>query len=810
MKNISKINSHYSLYIKVLKVSIIIISLILTQIFVVLFYGSEMLFQKIESQGVPLTTFYVKNLKGYNLPSNFIEYAKEDSVIERFNIKEIKESEAFATLNMAEGMYIVKSIDSTYKDVRGKKIEDLSEGEIAVSSYYAYTNFGSIKKAIGKTIKIPIDYRVTENADNPLLAKQVYKKDEMEFKIVAVYNHSGLEKRYLNYLSNTDDLVDSGNITYTDQSFVSDETFENIVSTYEEDREDSYNLLSRYQVVFNEYDKENEYNLDGYLRLRVKNYDTSFIKAECTYDLIRNSQNINNTMKFINIFQFISLNMLMFSALTYLIYLQNRYTKPFFDTLYKIGYKKSKQKLAELLHEGYICLLGIVAWFIGNILIKIIFGYKVIYLQDLYQFNLTIIKYCFIVAIILYLFTMLLHIVFKYIANKPKVIKIRTNEAGKVITRKFYVKRFLNIYFNKYLILMLITCICWSGFFSTNHMVNALVDIYQSANVLKYDVSARMTGEVFTSIHEDIKDYAIVRAESNNFFIHKYDNNETAAIYKGTVVWLYGDAKKFLDSPKIGDYPDFTNNPTLKDFIEKYPYYLTLGERFNEHYELNKHNPFEFRIWITKSIADKLHSEVGSFIESFVVGGFQNTAIYPVAGITNIFSNNGDTIYIFPGPSKSAVFTSAIKNRKYANGFFDVIINLKHREAKEEFISKLEEFGAEEKVYDIKVNNNDSIKKSIGALNTRINRFIMTITFILYGVLLIALYTCKKEDDILSQSKNIKAYYNIGLDSKDIMDSMNILNISTLILGTALGFIISIIFKSRFTDIIYDLMQVIK
>jgi len=332
MKAIFKINGKYSIYIKALKITISVMFLILCQISISIFYGNEMFMKNMEKQNIPLTTFYVKNLKQYNLPYNFIDYLSQSTIKEEFNIEEIKFSEAFFTNNINNDAYIFKSKDASYTEFIGKNIYELSDDEVAVSSYYAYAKFGSLKKAIGKTIKVPITYAITENKKSPILAKKIYKSDEIEFKIATIYSHIGLEKRYLNYLSNPDNLVDSGEVMYKDQIFVSSEAFEKILILYEEDVENSNNLVSSYQIIYNDYNPEVELRLEGYLRLRVNNYDASFIKSEITYDLLRNSENINITMKFINSFQFIALYILMFFSQLYLIYLQILHTKPYFNS----------------------------------------------------------------------------------------------------------------------------------------------------------------------------------------------------------------------------------------------------------------------------------------------------------------------------------------------------------------------------------------------------------------------------------------------------------------------------------------------
>jgi|GEM_PF-5867712 len=486
-----------------------------------------------------------------------------------------------------------------------------------------------------------------------------------------------------------------------------------------------------------------------------------------------------------------------------------RYLPFTFNILNSIGYNATKQKIGSFLYESSLFIISYFIWILLNLIIIRVVGYRIILLQDIYKFNLQIIKYCTFASLLFFLITIVFMNIFNCFINFIEKNNIGLCRTKMNFSIKYYALRFLNIYLYKYLILAIITSIVSSGLFFTNHMINTLVEIYKNANVLKYDLSARMTGEVFMNIYDYVKDYAIVRAESNNFFIHKYDNEQTAASYRGSVVWIYGDGEKFLNEPEVGSYPNFNEIVTFEDFIKEYPYYLTLGEGFKDHYEFNKNAPFEFRIWITKSISQKLHATEGSFIESYVRGGFQNTATYPVSGITNIFSNNGDTIYIFPNSAKSAVFTSAIKNKKYKDNYFDVIINLKQLDYKHEVAEKLKSFEQHGKVYKI-ITDNKEIRDSIGGLNTKINNSILFGNFTVSILLLFSVFFCKRQDDLLNQSANIKNYYNIGLSSKNIFYSLDVLNVLTLIAGVIFGFILFILLNSHLEHIIYDLMQVIK
>jgi len=344
-------------------------------------------------------------------------------------------------------------------------------------------------------------------------------------------------------------------------------------------------------------------------------------------------------------------------------------------------------------------------------------------------------------------------------------------------------------------------------------MIHSLAEIYASANVLKYDVSASMTGEVFTTVQNDIESYALIYPESNVLFAHKYEPDKQTAVYKGSVVWLHGDVKLFLNSPEIGDYPDFLNRPTLKDYVDKYPYiYDKESQSFKEFYENSYDATYDFSMWLTKSVADKLHAEIGSFVDAYVREGFVNTATFPVEGITNIFSNNGDSIYILPRPAKSAIFTDAIKSRRYQHSYFNVIMNLKEGVDHTDFLRKLESFIDEDnrKVYNIGVQDKTNTRKEIGELNTKINQFLRSMYFSIYIILLLAAYTCKYKDDQLSQVNNFKAYYHMGIMDSDAREAMNVLNRITFIIGGALCFIIVLLLKHRITDIMYNLMEVIR
>ncbi|WP_026477425.1 hypothetical protein [Alkaliphilus transvaalensis] len=798
MKELYIINSYYSKKIKYLKVFILFLTLTLLQIYIPMFHGNDILMDQLNKEGVDLTNYYVPYRRLYQFPQKFDEQLEHIDIKENYHVKDYKVRDVFDTGN---GIYIENFVDTNFREIsKGKAISDLEEGEIAISEYFAYLNFGSIRNAIGKSVEIPITYMVYEG----LLNTEILMQDTLNFRITSIYKNSGINKRYLNLLGNSDNAEDSApEIRYSDTIIVTDFDYKNIYDKYITFEDHSYNLFKKYSIYFDEYDTQKEIFLRGRLNLYVDNYNSYYIKSELNHKMLENSSLSNSTTKFFVIFKFFSLLILIVVSLIYIVYLQNKYLVSRRKVLFQIGIAKFKIFISTLFHEIVLLAIGIILWFFFNLLLILIFEVRLIYLQDIFQFNEYIVEYLWVPILIYVISTFISYLVYKLLMIKSSEKRIK-NKKYEIYDIVFYRKRILALYTSKYIFLALVTLVIASSLFIINGGINTMKNVYLNSNPLNYDIYVDLQGKIVMDTLGGADKWAVISVNHESYLIHHYgegiDNHKAMLV---NAVMVYGDYETFFKKPALGDYPKYEE--TLGDFISKYPHRNVYPEELHE-------EKLGFDMLVSNSVANRLNFEIGSYGIIMLEELHRNVPqMYPISGITNIFSNDMNTVYIVPSPEKQALLNDMTKNLpRTVEEYFTFLLKYDDPLEKEIVIKKLKEHQKTGEVRDLRINDGKVRLNDLGELSTLISRVMMFITFICYTILLGAVIWAKRVDDKISQENNLNAFYNIGADSSSFEKAFTHLNVSTLVVGTVFGLILYLTISSNISNYIYEIMEVIK
>lgn len=812
LKEIYKINSHYSKNIKFIKVFILFLSLILLQTYIPIFHGNEILMDKLESEGVDLTNYYVAYKKLYQFPDKFEEQLEAKEIHDIYGVIDYKTRNVFRNIPDGEkGYYIESENDTNFKTQKGKELSNLEDGEVGVSEYYAYTNFGSVRKAMGKTIEVPVQYIIYEG----LLNEETIANDTLEYKIVSIYRNSGLNKRFLNILSNSDNAEDSNkDFMYSDTLIVNNENFNNLCEEYITFNDENQNLYKKYSIYFDEFDVEKEANLRTRLNLFVDNYMPHFIKSELIHKVLRNSSLSSKTTKFFVTFEFISILTLIVIALGYLVYLQNKYLAKYRKKLYLIGINKRKILLSTIFHEIILIITGLSIWLIFNSLLILIFEMKLVFLQDIFQFNKYILKYIWVPILIYIISISISYLLYGLLKSRKKLINIKPKDGNRPINKRFYRKRILSLNISKYILLTLIALITATSIFIINGGIATMKDIYLNSNVFKYDVYANLKGKIIREITDNAKHSAVLTVNRESLLRHNFQDESEEDKLKSkamlvNAVMFYGEIHEFFEKPKLGYYPKFTE--TMKSYIEEYPY---LSDWYPENYmEEQGDIPLGFDMLISNSVANRLELKVGSYADIILEETNTNAeTIYPISGITNIFSNDMNSVYILPSEERFNMVKPNYLSlfRKDDENNYSIMMVFDDEESRLETIEKLKDYKKTGDVIDLIINDGKVRLNDLGELSTKVSKIMMGVTLFSYFILLSAIYKSKRSDDELSQEKNMNAYYNIGVDNIDFKKSISSLNMSTLIFGIILGVLVYISLSSIISDYIYEIMEVIK
>ncbi len=800
MRALYLINSHYSKKIKYVKVFILFLTLTLLQVFIPVYYGNEILMDRLEEEGVDLTNYYVPYRRILQFPQKFDTELQHKDIQEIYHVKDYKVRDLFST---RKGYYIEGLGDTNFKLVsKGKALHELKAGEAAVSEYFALMNFGSVRGSIGKTIEIPIEYVVYEG----LLKDEKKFEDTLTYSIGAVYKNSAINKRFINFMSNDNNAEDRNeNTNYTDTIIVTQEDFHDLYKKYISYDDESHNIYKKYSIYFDEYSLTKEIYLRGRLNFYVQNYNSSIIDSELMHKVLENSVLTNKTTRFFIGFELVSVIFLIAMSLIYLIYLQNKYLYPFRQRLNIIGIRKIKIYLATLLHELFLGAVGIGVWLVFNILLKVIFEIRMVYLQDFYQFNSYILRNAWIpIGIyVLSLTTSYILSYFTYFISKKSTVKLKAISSDSSFSINFYALRMLSLHKSKYAILLIIALLVSGCLFFINGAIQTMKRIYVDSNPFKYDVFVNLQVGVVPKVMEGVSAWATYNVSSESFLMHHYgeglENQKSMLV---TSVLLYGDYETFFKAPKKGDIPKYTE--TIGDFVEKYPHRSYPQEIYNER--------IGFDMLVSNAVAKRLDIEVGSYgIIMLEELNYNVPMVYPISGITNIFSNDMNTVYIVPGPERQAMIKNPVNSYPTSDKSFTRFMFIyDNDEKKEEAIKKLKEYQKTGEVKDLRINDGRVRLNDIGELNTLLSMIILTITLGCYAILLSSIIWAKKTDDEMTQEVNIQVFYNIGAESRSLMEAFKRLNMTTLLLGVSLGFIIYLSLSGRIKDYIYEIMEVIK
>ena len=115
---------------------------------------------------------------------------------------------------MSDDLFLESNEYAQVKSIAGKEVTEVKDHEVAVSSAYAILNFGSVNAALGKTTSVPVE-KQAEGA----------KKVTIEMEIASVYQHSGVNRRFLNVLSDYEYDPTGGNSVYAETIYVDEDKY---------------------------------------------------------------------------------------------------------------------------------------------------------------------------------------------------------------------------------------------------------------------------------------------------------------------------------------------------------------------------------------------------------------------------------------------------------------------------------------------------------------------------------------------------------------------------------------------------------
>ena len=287
---------------------------------------------------------------------------------------------------MSDDLFLESNEYAQVKSIAGKEVTEVKDHEVAVSSAYAILNFGSVNAALGKTTSVPIE-KQAEGA----------KKVTIEMEIASVYQHSGVNRRFLNVLSDYEYDPTGGNSVYAETIYVDEDKYLDYMilvgdQSYVTDTMNNYSaprtrFVTKYIVYYDDYSLANEQKLASDLQISSSQYDSFYVIFQSLGNIINASALMSSSIGFMSSFQFVSLFVLMVSILFYLVFLQELAIEKDIDSMTKIGIKSSQIESMKLLHEVYIVGIGFVVWLGINWLLQLVFQEKLLYVSEMFTYH---------------------------------------------------------------------------------------------------------------------------------------------------------------------------------------------------------------------------------------------------------------------------------------------------------------------------------------------------------------------------------------------------------------------------------------
>lgn len=796
MKLIYRTISHYPKSYKAIKIGLLIIILFLSQVFVSLFHGELVLEEQLKDEKAPFTQIYAFRNQELDFPGALTWFLNNNIDWEELGINDIITSQAII---LSDDLFLENNENVITNDLAGKAIADLEGNEVAVSSAYAITNFGSIDAALGKT--------VTESVENTIGDKEVF----FEMEIATVYQHSGLNRRFLNVLSDYDYDPTGGNSVYAETMYVADSEYRNYMKNvggmfYISDEADQNyymwggplrtRFVTKYTVLYDDYSIQNEIKLSSQLQIKSANYDAYYVIFQSLYNIINASALMSSSIGFMSSFQFVSLFVLLVSIIFYLIYLQGVATEKNETNMNKLGISKRKINTSKILHETLITILGFGIWLLINILFQVILKEKMLYVAEMFVFHRFIIMINVVVALIvgfIYMFSSLLLRLSPSLANLFNKVKSYTYQ----FDRKFYLKRLYQVTPTRFMMMVLVGLLCTSSFVILSRFEEEINTIYVNEQPITSDFSIRYTHEQGESLDisesVDMFKYFLTYTETHNniAFTRHITQGETNST-NVTQANIYSDnAWEFMNFPR---YPEMTDEQMAAIKLNSS---IILSRRLQESFDIPSSVVKDFdKMYGEKHIDLETSEETWhDDLDLFVVGpryfqawgNIEKGAKMRVLGFDNIIDNNGYLYFHVNTPEFTDYSGTALPGEDNTPTTMHFIVNddVKLSELKTLGENLLEK----DQIMSYNIGINQDIFDYTGG-DTKITTILLIATFSLYLVLLILLVAIKGINDRVLQQKNTQIYYRLGFNENIIGQNMRILNFITLMGGFVLGVLI--------------------
>ncbi|NLC41517.1 MAG: hypothetical protein GX775_01490, partial [Erysipelothrix sp.] len=518
MKLIYRIIAHYPRAYKAIKIGLLVVILFLAQVYVSLFHSELILQEQLKDERAPFTQIYAFRNEEINYPGGLTWYLMSYIDKEAYGIEEVVRSRAII---MSDDLFLESNEYAQVKSIAGKEVTEVKDHEVAVSSAYAILNFGSVNAALGKTTSVPVE-KQAEGA----------KKVTIEMEIASVYQHSGVNRRFLNVLSDYEYDPTGGNSVYAETIYVDEDKYLDYMilvgdQSYVTDTMNNYSaprtrFVTKYIVYYDDYSLANEQKLASDLQISSSQYDSFYVIFQSLGNIINASALMSSSIGFMSSFQFVSLFVLMVSILFYLVFLQELAIEKDIDSMTKIGIKSSQIESMKLLHEVYIVGIGFVVWLGINWLLQLVFQEKLLYVSEMFTYHRMIVFVNIVVSLIVFgIFTL----GNKLINLNPSISRIfdRKRNYDGLFTRKFYMKRLYSITPRRFLMMVLVGMLCTSSFYILSRFESEINSIYVNEQPISYDFYVRMNYDQMESYSKDI--YLLNEYASNMMSYQENHNN---------------------------------------------------------------------------------------------------------------------------------------------------------------------------------------------------------------------------------------------------------------------------------------------
>lgn len=811
MKLIYRVVSHYPKAYKAIKIGLIVVILLLAQVFVSLFYSEKILQEQLKDESAPFTQIYAFRNEEINYPGALTWYLDSHINKEDYGIDDVVRSRAII---MSDDMFLESNEHARVKSIAGKEVTEVTGKEVAVSSAYAIVHFGSVDEAMGQTISVSVEKQSPE-------ASPV----SIEMEIASIYQHSGVNRRFLNALSDYEYDPTGGNSVYAEIIYVDEDKYLDYMiivgdQAYVSDQQDMWGFgalrtrfVTKYTIYYDDYSLANEQRLASDLQIRSSQYDSYYVIFQSLGNIINASALMSSSISFMSGFQFISLFVLLASILFYLVFLQQIAIQKYDDTMWKLGLKKIQVDSMKTLHEVFIVALGFLVWLALNLSLLAIFGEQMLYYAEMFTFHRLIVLINLVISlIVLGVFTF-----GKQLINlKPGVSKLvdKKRNYTKLFTKQFYLKRLYSITPRRFLLMVLVGMLCTGSFYILSRFEPEINAIYVNEQPINYDYSVTMSYQQYQNNSHRMDDLYAMSSNAlryqehhnNVIFTQKVQQGKTNSI-KATQanVTSYGDIWEFLNVPSLPERTDEQQAAIEQNSS------VILSRQLQEAMNISDSVVTDFDELYGEMEYD-METGIGTWVDDldlYIVpprffqawGNLDSSAKIRVLGFDNIIDNNGYTFYNVEHPGLVEGLQVFHDDMTPVTYYYMLGDNVKLSELKEVLMTLKDD----KVIESYQLGMNESMFDYTGS-DTKITSILLWVTFTLYVVLLILLVIMKSLNDKLLQANNNQVYYKLGLDEQTINRNMRFLNIMSMSSGFILGVVIVVVSMPMIRWFLYEVL----